>query len=193
VLDDARWHDGGMMLWVRGHWDGGTGEKVQVAIYGIADDGSSYLLGAGASSKLGRFGIEIRPFVAPCRVVAEVDAVRGNAIPVAGAPADCGDALLTRASADLSRKDVLHLNGRRGPVGGAVVVFDPATGADLVRIPVHKRSGNFSYDGKVRNMPRKVKMRAELGGMSWMGDESVTVGRGECSWHWHHHHKHGRH
>jgi hypothetical protein len=179
VLGEARWLGRGKTLWVRGHSEVGTG-KQRVAIYGVAGDGSPYLLGTGMSSGRGRFTIELHPFVAPCQVLAEVDGVSGDAIAVTGAPAQCGEELLTRAHAEFScRGDVLRVAGHRGPLGGAVVLVDPATGADLARIPVRTRRGYFSYEGKVAGSPRNAQLRAEVEDMTWLG-EPMAVRRGDC-------------
>jgi hypothetical protein len=201
VLDGARWIPRHRMLWVRGHWEGGSGGSEPVEIYGVADDGSRYLLGMGTSQTV-HFGFWIRPFVAPCEVAAEED---GDAIAVTGAPSYCGERLLTRAHAELScRGDVLRVVGRRGPIGGEIALVVPATGAELVRVPVSDRDGHFSFEGKVGNVPRKLRLRAEVDGMSWLLSEPVQVWHAQCRWHsWHHwldrdsdrdgHGKHGNH
>jgi hypothetical protein len=178
VLDDARWVALGESLMVSGHWEGGPGGQ-SVGIYGVARDGSTYLLGTGFSRN-GRFAAQIQPFVAPCEVAAGVDAP-GAALAVTGAPADCGETLLTSARAELECEgSVLHVEGRRGPLGGAIVLVDATTGADLARFQVAGRRGGFSFEGVVESAPSQLQIRAELGAASWTLADPVPVRRDEC-------------
>jgi hypothetical protein len=178
IVDDARWVARDGRLVVRGHWEGGSGGQ-PVGIYGVARDGSAFLLGT-RFPRGSRFGLEVQPFVVPCEVAAGVDGTAGAATGVTGAPADCGEMLLTRARADLECDgDVLHVEGRRGPLGGAIVLLDATTGAELARIPVGQR-GEFSFEGIVASAPRQLQLRAELGALVWQLPDAVPVRRGEC-------------
>ena len=74
----------------------------------------------------------------------------------------------------------------------SLVLVDTSTGKDLARIQVDRR-GHFSFQGKV-GRPRRVQLRAERDGMTWMS-EPLTVLHGECRWHERHshHRKHKKH
>ena len=180
VIDDARWIARDATLLVRGHWDGGSGAVQPIAVYGMASDGGSYLLG-NTRSRGGAFATEIKPFIAPCEVAAGTDGNPGAVAVVTGAPRDCGQTLLTRARAEIEcEHGVLHLEGRRGPIGGAIVLVDGTTGADLAQVPVRGRGGEFSFEGIVGSAPRRLQLRAELGAASWQLAEPIPVRRGGC-------------
>jgi hypothetical protein len=180
VMDDARWIARGAKLRVRGRVEGGSGSRARIAIYSVAQDGSGFLLGT-ASSRARSFAIDLRPFVAPCQVAAALDGHPGTAVAVTGAPADCGESLLAWARAELACGDhVLHVEGRRGPPGGAMVFVDPTTGRDLARISVRGRSGEFAFEGIVDGVPDRLQLRAELGSGSWLLPSPLPVRRGEC-------------
>jgi hypothetical protein len=151
----------------------------RIGIYAILRDGTALALGTAERGEVdGSFRLALRPFIAPCQVAAGIDGVLGEVINVRNAPATCDEQLLLEIrSARLCASGELTLEGRRAPVGGALIASDATTGQAIVSLPVTKQNGSFRYRGRVSGAPRSLAIRVRMAGMEWTLDSALPIAR----------------
>ena len=150
-----------------------------IGIYAILRDGTALALGtAGRGAGDGTFRLALRPFIAPCQVAAGIDGVLGEAINVRNAPATCDEQLLLEIrSARQCASGELTLEGRRAPIGGAVIASDAASGQAILSLPVANKNGSFRFRGRIAGAPRSLAIRVRMAGMEWTLDSAVPMAR----------------
>lgn len=181
-LDEAVWRAGdhGGSLRVRGTVLGPTIDRRErrkpVDVFAVLRDGTTVLLGSGPVGRREVFQFVLAPFLAPCSVTAVRSGEASGAIPVIGAPADCDEALAVRVRARISSDGkTLRIVGRRGPIGGRIVVFDADGGEALGSFPVMGHHGRFGGRIAPTSTPRAVDLVVESGDASWRMPGSVPV------------------
>lgn len=173
----AHWSERAQKLGVRGIG------AVPRGVVELLDAGTGASLGARRANGEGGFRGWLRPFLAPCEVQASADGVLGAVLPVADAPADCGQRMLTRVRRlEWScEKRELRLEGERAAIGGTVQVLDPDQDGLVLGEATPDRKGRFRARLALANSPARVQLRALAGSGAW-DLEPLSVGvRGACA------------
>lgn len=162
---------GGPLAIARAVW---IGRRGQLAVIGggappgesvaILDARSGALLGAARASSRGTFRGVFAPFLAPCEVSARALDSSGAALPVTGAPADCGHTLLTRVREVEwnCEHGELRVRAGRAPASGSIEVIDSTTGALLGSAAADHR-GKVDARLRLARSPSEVSLTARAG------------------------------
>jgi hypothetical protein len=182
-IDAARWEEGRERgrLRVRGS---GAGPN---ELIGLLDAQSGLVLATKRAGGGGGFKLKREPMVPPCEVAVQAGEARSAAVPVEGAPADCGQGVRLRIRAEgkcagggLAPNDAyrLRVRGEPAPPGAEIEVHDAASDALLVADRVSAR-GRFDLKIPMLAPPAALDVSVSASGLRWTLD-SVPVQIRSC-------------
>ncbi len=181
-IDDALWEEGRERGRLRVRGSGASSREV----IGLLDPQLGLVLGTKRAGGGGRFKLKLEPMVPPCEVAAQAGEARSAALPVRGAPADCGQGVRLRIRADgkCAEDDPegaayrLRVRGEPAPPGAEIEVRDAASGALLATDRASAR-GRFDLKIPTPAPPAAVEVSVSAGGLSWILD-SIPVQIRSC-------------
>lgn len=145
---------------------------------GVLDADSGLVLGSRNATKRGGFKLVIAPTAPPCAVQLQAGDVRGERVPVRGAPADCGRAPTVELEATWRCSDdgdgddddggtgVLDVGGSRAPGGARIEVRDATSHAVLGATQADKR-GRFHLSVAAAGAPASIEVGVSAGPLAW--------------------------
>jgi hypothetical protein len=179
-VDDALWVEGRERgkLRVRGS---GAGPR---ELIGLLDPQSGVVLGTKRAGGGGGFKLKREPMVPPCEVAVQAGEARSAAIPVRGAPSDCGQGVRLRIRAEGKCGETpdaayrLRVRGEPAPPGAELEVHDAASDALLATSQASAR-GRFDLTIPMPAPPAAIDVTVSAGGLSWTLD-SIPVQIRSC-------------